>query len=126
MPMRRAALVAALILAATPALAADKIDLSKPWGDKDGCINRVQQEVYSEHMFLLTKDAFVMSFGTCEIKKTVVNKDGSLTLSTTCQSEDEQPVSDTLTVRRSKKDKTKITVLDGDGSAFPEDLARCR
>ena len=42
-----------LVLVAGQALAAG-IDLSKPFGNKSGCVNKNGQQVYAEDMLLLT------------------------------------------------------------------------
>lgn len=107
--------------AATPA-PAETIDLSKPSGNKDGCINKDGQEFHSDAMLLLTSAALVTSSSACAIKKTRENKDGSLTLTTLCESEGEtsaQPA--TFTVKLLKK---KLAILDGEGNLFGE-VSRC-
>ncbi len=123
--MQRVILGSLLLLAMSSAYAADPIDLSKPWGNKDGCINRVQQEVYSENMMLLKEDAIVTSASACEITGKTVNKDGSLSLTTMCESEGEEAPDPTpFTVVRTKK-KGVLHILDRDGNLFGE-VRLCR
>lgn len=113
------------LLAAGVASAAEPIDLSKPWGNKDGCINRVQQEVYSENMLLLTRERLTTSASACEIERVQAAKDGSLRLSTRCDMEGEpEGQAAEFTVRRAKK-KGVLQLLDEDGQLFGE-VSRCR
>ena len=55
-----------IVLAAGQAFAAG-IDLSKPYGDKYGCINRNGQEVAADQMLLLTDEALVTAASTSVI-----------------------------------------------------------
>lgn len=117
-----AALVAAAIAAATPAFA-EAIDLSKPWGNKDGCINKDGQEFYSETMLLLTSEALVTASSACAIEKTLENKDGSLTLTTSCESEGEASAQPAIFTVKPASDK--LGIFDGDGNLFGE-VSQCR
>ncbi|TIU61022.1 MAG: hypothetical protein E5W25_29770, partial [Mesorhizobium sp.] len=58
------AFAAAALLVAGQASAA-AIDLSKPYGNKSGCINKNGQEIYAEDMLLLTDEAFVTVASAC-------------------------------------------------------------
>ena len=58
-----------LVLAAGQASAAS-IDLSKPYGDKYGCINRNGQEVAADQMLLLTDKELILAADACTFTKT--------------------------------------------------------
>lgn len=125
MILRRAlpALIATVLLVA-PALAGD-IDLSGPWGDKYGCVNKDGQEVYAEKMLLLTADSLVTAAGACAFTGRVANRDGSLTLTADCEAEgEENPTPVTFIVTPGKKNG-KLVVSDDTGFVMGE-VARCK
>jgi hypothetical protein len=125
--MRRCALlaVAVVIAGGGPALAAG-IDLSKPYGDKYGCINRNGQEVAADQMLLLTDTDLVTAASACTFTDKQAQADGSLTMKAECEAEGEEGKSPvTFTVRRSAKNAKKLVITDEDGTVYGE-VSRCR
>ena len=122
----RSVIMAALLLGTSAsALAGEAIDLSKPWGNKDGCANRVQQEYYSETMLLLTPEALVTASSACQIGDKTMNADGSWTLATTCESEGEASVQPATFGVRQGEGKDTLQILDATGALFGE-VSQCR
>ena len=66
-----------LVLVAGQASAAG-IDLSKPYGNKYGCINSNGQEVAADQMLLLTDKELITAASACTFTKTQAQADGSL------------------------------------------------
>ena len=118
--------VAALaVLAAGQAFAAG-IDLSKPYGDKYGCINRNGQEVAADQMLLLTDEALVTAASACTFTDKQAQADGSLVVTATCEAEGEEGSEPTkFTIKRSAKNAKKLTIADEDGNVMGE-VARCK
>ena len=118
--------VAALaVLAAGQAVAAG-IDLSKPYGDKYGCINRNGQEVAADQMLLLTDEALVTAASACTFTDKQAQADGSLVVTATCEAEGEEGQEPTkFTIKRSAKNAKRLTIADEDGNVMGE-VARCK
>ncbi|MGX5847552.1 hypothetical protein ACWGTO_10815 [Mesorhizobium sp. PL10] len=113
------------VLAAGPAFAAG-IDLSKPYGDKYGCINRNGQEVAADQMLLLTDEALVTAASACTFTQKQAQADGSLVVMATCEAEGEEGSEPTkFTIKRSAKNAKKLTITDEDGNVMGE-VARCK
>ncbi|MCP9232223.1 hypothetical protein NMG46_18480 [Mesorhizobium sp. LMG 17147] len=116
---------ASLALAASHASAA-AIDLSKPYGNKSGCINRNGQQVYAEDMLLLNDTEFITATSACTFTEKRAKADGSLVLKTLCEAEGEEGQSPiTFTVRRSPKNAKKLVIADEDGMVMGE-VSRCK
>ena len=119
------AVAAAVLLAAGQAVAA-AIDLSKPYGNKSGCINKNGQEVYAEDMLLLTNEAFVTVASACTFTEKKAQADGSLVVKAQCQAEGEEGESPAqFTIKRSAKNAKKLVIADVDGNVMGE-VSRCR
>lgn len=119
------AVAAAVLLAAGQASAA-AIDLSKPYGNKSGCINKNGQEVYAEDMLLLTDEAFVTVASACTFTEKKVQADGSLVVKANCQTEGEEGETPAqFTVKRSASNAKKLVIADEDGNVMGE-VSRCR
>jgi hypothetical protein len=113
------------VLAAGQAFAAG-IDLSKPYGDKYGCINRNGQEVAADQMLLLTDDALVTAASACTFTDKQAQADGSLVVTATCEAEGEEGSEPTkFTIKRSAKNTKNLTIADEDGNVMGE-VARCK
>ncbi|WP_292233077.1 hypothetical protein [Mesorhizobium sp.] len=116
---------AAMLLAAGQAFAAG-IDLSKPWGNKSGCINKNGQEVYAEDMLLLTSEAFVTVASACTFTDRKPQADGSLLVTAQCEAEGEEGQTPAhFTIKRSAKSPKKLVIADEDGHVMGE-VSRCR
>ena len=112
------------VLAAGQAFAAG-IDLSKPYGDKYGCINRNGQEVAADQMLLLTDEALVTAASACTFTDKQAQADGSLVVTATCEAEGEEGSEPTkFTIKRSAKNAKKLTITDEDGNVMGE-VSRC-
>ncbi|TPN78409.1 hypothetical protein FJ987_17555 [Mesorhizobium sp. CU2] len=125
--MRRGGLFlgAALVLAAGHASAAG-IDLSKPYGDKYGCINRNGQEVAADKMLLLTDKELVTAASACTFSDKQAQADGSLVVTAKCEAEGEDGQAPTkFTIKRSAKNAKKLVVADEDGNVMGE-VSRCK
>ncbi|MBM2712566.1 hypothetical protein JQK88_15140 [Mesorhizobium caraganae] len=113
------------VLAAGQAFAAG-IDLSKPYGDKYGCINRNGQEVAADQMLLLTDEALVTAASACTFTEKQAQADGSLVVTATCEAEGEEGQEPTkFTIKHSAKNAKKLTIVDEDGNVMGE-VARCK
>jgi hypothetical protein len=113
------------VLAAGHAWAAG-IDLSKPYGDKYGCINRNGQEVAADRMLLLTDEALVTAASACTFTDKQTQADGSLVVTATCEAEGEEGSEPTkFTIKRSTKNAKKLTITDEDGNVMGE-VSRCK
>ena len=113
------------VLGAGQAFAAG-IDLSKPYGDKYGCINRNGQEVAADQMLLLTDEALVTAASACTFTDKQAQADGSLVVTATCEAEGEEGSEPTkFTIKRSAKNAKKLTITDEDGNVMGE-VARCK
>jgi hypothetical protein len=118
-------LTAVLMLAASQVSAAG-IDLSKPYGNKSGCINKNGQQVYAEDMLLLTGEEFITITSACTFTDKQVQADGSLTMKAECEAEGEEGKSPaTFTVKRSATNAKKLVIGDEDGTVYGE-VSRCR
>ena len=125
--MRRGGLffTAALILAAGHASAAG-IDLSKPYGDKYGCINRNGQEVAVDKMLLVTDKELITAASACTFSDKQAQADGSLVVTAKCEAEGEEGQAPTkFTIKRSAKNAKKLVVADEDGNVMGE-VSRCK
>ncbi|TGS11913.1 hypothetical protein EN852_020895 [Mesorhizobium sp. M2E.F.Ca.ET.209.01.1.1] len=125
--MRRGGLFlgAAFVLAAGHAWAAG-IDLSKPYGDKYGCINRNGQEVAADKMLLLTDKELITAASACTFSDKQPQADGSLVVTAKCEAEGEEGQAPTkFTIKRSAKNAKKLVVADEDGHVMGE-VARCK
>lgn len=119
------AIAATALLAAGQAHAAG-IDLSKPWGNKSGCINRNGQQVYAEDMLLLTGKELITAASACTLGEKTAQADGSLVVKAECQAEGEDGQAPTqFTVKRSAKDAKRLAIVDEDGNAMGE-VSRCK
>ncbi|TPI65880.1 hypothetical protein FJ420_20940 [Mesorhizobium sp. B3-1-3] len=118
-------LAAAAMLAARHAQAAG-IDLSKPYGDKYGCINRNGQEVAADKMLLLTDKELITAASACTFSDSQAQADGSLVVTAKCEAEGEEgQVPAKFTIKRSAKNAEKLVVADEDGNVMGE-VARCK
>ncbi|MBN9222832.1 MAG: hypothetical protein J0I79_33285 [Mesorhizobium sp.] len=116
---------AVLALAAGHASAA-AIDLSKPYGDKYGCINKNGQEVAADQMLLLTDKELITAASACTFTETKAQADGSLVIKAECEAEGEDGKSPaTFTIKRSAKNAKKLSVVDEDGNVMGE-VSRCK
>ncbi|TGP23120.1 MULTISPECIES: hypothetical protein [unclassified Mesorhizobium] len=119
------AIAAASLLTAGSAFAAG-IDLSKPYGDKYGCINRNGQEVAADQMLLVTDQELITAASACTFSDKQVQADGSLVVTAKCEAEGEEGQSPTkFIIKRSKKNAKKLVVTDQDGNAMGE-VSRCK
>ncbi|WP_176478032.1 hypothetical protein [Mesorhizobium sp. WSM3862] len=117
--------VAAVLLAAGQAFAAG-IDLSKPWGNKSGCINKNGQEVYAEDMLLLTSEAFVTVASACTFTDKRPRANGSLVVTAQCEAEGEEGQTPAqFIIKRSAKNAKRLVIADKDGNAMGE-VSRCK
>ncbi|WFP60071.1 MULTISPECIES: hypothetical protein [unclassified Mesorhizobium] len=118
-------IAAAVLLTAGSAFAAG-IDLSKPYGDKYGCINRNGQEVAADQMLLLTDKELITAASACTFSDKQMQADGSLVVTAKCEAEGEEGQSPTkFIIKRSKKNAKKLVVTDQDGNAMGE-VSRCK
>jgi hypothetical protein len=114
-----------LVLAAGQASAAG-IDLSKPYGNKSGCINKNGQKVYAEDMLLLTDTDLISVASACTFTDKQAKSDGSLTIKAQCEAEGEDGQSPAeFTVKHSPKNAKKLVITDEDGNVMGE-VSRCR
>ncbi|RWM25960.1 MAG: hypothetical protein E5Y01_11670 [Mesorhizobium sp.] len=119
------AIAAASLLTAGSAFAAG-IDLSKPYGDKYGCINRNGQEVAADQMLLLTDKELITAASACTFSDKQAQADGSLVVTAKCEAEGEEGQSPTkFIIKRSKKNAKKLVVTDEDGHVMGE-VSRCK
>jgi hypothetical protein len=119
-------LVAAFVVFAAGQASAAAIDLSKPYGNKSGCINKNGQQVYAEDMLLLTDKEFITVASACTVTETQTKPDGSLVLKTLCEAEGEDGQSPIqFTIKRSPKNAKKLVIADEDGTVYGE-VSRCR
>ena len=119
------AIAAAAMLAGGQALAAS-IDLSKPYGDKYGCINRNGQEVAADKMLLLTDKELITAGSACTFSDKQAQADGSLVVTSKCEAEGEEGQAPAkFTIKRSAKNAKKLVVTDEDGHVMGE-VARCK
>ena len=119
-------LVAAAVVLVAGQASAAAIDLSKPYGNKSGCINKNGQEVYAEDMLLLTSEAFVTVASACTFTEKKAQADGSLLVKAQCQAEGEDGETATqFTIKRSAKNAKKLVIVDVDGNVMGE-VSRCR
>ncbi|TIT37262.1 MAG: hypothetical protein E5W65_05975 [Mesorhizobium sp.] len=119
------AIAAAALLPAGHASAAG-IDLSKPYGDKYGCINKNGQEVAADQMLLLTDKELITAASACTFTETKAQADGSLTIKAECEAEGEDGKSPaTFTIKHSAKNAKKLSVVDEDGNVMGE-VSRCK
>ena len=119
------AIAATAVLAAGQALAAG-IDLSKPYGDKYGCINRNGQQVAADKMLLLTDKELITAASACTFSDKQVQADGSLIATAKCEAEGEEGQSPVkFTIKRSAKNAKKLVVADEDGNVMGE-VSRCK
>ena len=115
----RAIIVAAALMWPVSAGLAAGIDLSKTYGDEMGCINRDGQEVAVDFMLLVNKTAVVTAAGVCEVSKIKSNKNGTLTLTTFCESEGQMSEVPTgFVIARDKANKKGLLVTDEEGNLF--------
>lgn len=116
---------AAIVLSAGHASAAS-IDLSKPYGDKYGCINRNGQEVAADKMLLLTDKELITAASACTFSDKQPQADGSLVVTAKCEAEGEEGQAPTkFTIKRSAKNAKKLVVADEDGNVMGE-VSRCK
>ncbi|WP_263482042.1 hypothetical protein [Mesorhizobium sp. ES1-1] len=107
-------------------VAAAGIDLSKPYGDKYGCINRNGQEVAADQMLLLTDTDLITAASACTFSDKQAQADGSLVVTATCEAEGEEGQEPTkFTIKRSAKNAKKLVVTDEDGNVMGE-VSRCK
>ncbi|MDX8467650.1 hypothetical protein RFM26_18315 [Mesorhizobium sp. VK23B] len=119
------AIAAASLLTAGSAFAAG-IDLSKPYGDKYGCINRNGQEVAADQMLLLTDKELITAASACTFSDKQAQADGSLVVTAKCEAEGEEGQSPTkFIIKRSKKNAKKLVVTDEEGNTMGE-VSRCK
>lgn len=113
------------MLAAGQACAAG-IDLSKPYGDKYGCINRNGQQVAADRMLLVTDKELITAASACTFSGSQAQADGSLVVKAQCEAEGEEGQSPTqFTIKRSKKSARTLVVTDEDGNVMGE-VSQCR
>ncbi|WP_292397312.1 hypothetical protein [Mesorhizobium sp.] len=125
MSLRAVHLAAVVLLAAGQATAA-AIDLSKPYGNKSGCINKNGQQVYAEDMLLLTEKEFITVASACTFTEKQAQADGSLVVKAQCQAEGEEGESPgQFTIKRSTKNAKRLVIADEDGTVMGE-VSRCR
>ena len=119
------AVAATAMLTAGQALAAG-IDLSKPFGNKSGCVNRNGQEVYAEDMLLLTDKELITAASPCTCGQKTAQADGSLVVKAECQAEGEDGQQATqFTIQQSAKSAKGLVIVDEDGNVMGE-VSRCR
>jgi hypothetical protein len=119
------AITATALLSAGQASAA-AIDLSKPYGNKSGCINKNGQQVYAEDMLLLTDKEFVTVASACTFTDKQPQADGSLLAKARCEAEGEEGQSPAqFIIKRSARNAKRLVVADEDGNVMGE-LSRCR
>ncbi|CDX27026.1 conserved exported hypothetical protein [Mesorhizobium plurifarium] len=119
------AIAATAVLAASQAFAAG-IDLSKPYGDKYGCINKNGQEVAADKMLLLTDKELITAASACTFSDKQAQADGSLLMTAKCEAEGEEGQAPAkFTIKRSAKNAKKLVVSDEDGNVMGE-VARCK
>ena len=125
--MRRGGLFFTVVLiAAAGHASAAGIDLSKPYGDKYGCINRNGQEVAADKMLLLTDKELITAASACTFSDKQAQADGSLVVTAKCEAEGEEGQAPTkFTIKRSAKNAKKLVVADGDGNVMGE-VSRCK
>ena len=102
------------------------IDLSKPYGDKYGCINRNGQDVAADQMLLLTDKELITAASACTFTESQAQADGSLVVTATCEAEGEDGQEPTkFTIKRSAKNAKRLTIADEDGNVMGE-VSRCK
>lgn len=118
MGLRTVLVASALLWPVSTGMAAG-IDLSQTYGDEIGCLNREGQEVAADFMLLVNKTAVVTAASVCEVSKSKSNKNGTLTLTTFCESEGQMSEVPTLfVIARDKSDKKALLVTDEEGNLF--------
>lgn len=123
---RRGVLFAAFLVLAAGQVSAAAIDLSKPYGDKYGCINRNGQEVAADQMLLLTDKELITAASACTFSDKQAQADGSLLVTATCEAEGEEGQEPTkFTIKRSAKNAKKLVVTDEGGNVMGE-VSRCK
>ena len=122
----RTVLAAALsLLVASSALAAS-VDLSRPHGNKSGCINKDGQEVYAEDMLLLTGESLVTITSACTFTAREPQADGSLTVGADCESEGEEGTSPATFVIKQSPKNPKILVISDDTGFTMGEVSLCK
>ena len=118
-------IAAGALLVAGKAFAAG-IDLSKPYGNKSGCINKNGQEVYAEDMLLLTDKELITAASACTFGEKKAQADGSLLVKAECEAEGEEGKTPTqFTIKRGVKNAKKLAIVDQDGNVMGE-VSRCK
>ena len=118
--------VAMILLLAAGQASAASVDLSKPYGNKSGCINKNGQEVYAEDMLLLTDTDLVTAASACTFTDKQAKPDGSLIIKAQCEAEGKDGQSPTeFTVKRSPKNAKKLVITDADGNVMGA-VSRCQ
>lgn len=126
MSMRGFSLSVAMLVVLAGHASAAGIDLSKPYGDKYGCINRNGQDVAADQMLLLTDKELVTAASACTFTDKQAQADGSLVVTATCEAEGEEgPEPTKFTIKRSAKNPKKLTIADEDGNVMGE-VSRCK
>jgi hypothetical protein len=124
--MLRGFLLMVATLAAGSCLAAEPIDLSKPYGTKSGCDNKDGQQYYADDMLLLTDTGFVTAVAACEFNSKTVEADGSITVDAVCEAEGETDQAGTkFTISRSKAHEGKLVIADDAGNVLVGEIGPC-
>ena len=110
------------LVAVFPAQAQD-IDLSQPWGNASGCVNKDGQEVYAEDMLLLTEEALVLATSVCTFTSKEVGEDGAITADALCDAEGEQ-AENRFTIAPNPDEEGELIVSDFGGYEYGR-VSRC-
>ena len=102
---------------------AQEIDLSQPWGNASGCVNKDGQEVYAEDMLLLTEEALVLATGACTFTSIETGEDGVLTADALCEAEGEQ-AENRFTIAPNPANEAELIVSDFGGYEYGR-VSRC-
>jgi hypothetical protein len=114
------ALIGVSLLAIALPAAADTLDITTPYGNKDGCKYAKSGQMDSDDTLLLKADGF-MSYGTaCEFVQVLTGKDGKVVVGL-CAFEGEDGFgTQNFVIRKSQKDPAALTIYASNGEVFGE------
>lgn len=105
---------------------AEGIGLEGPYGNKSGCINKDGQEIYAEHMLLLTNTELVTATSVCTFKDWTIGGGVPLSFGAQCESEGEEGTSPATFVIKQSPKNPKILVISDDTGFTMGEVSLCK